>query len=665
MNKSNKFLTLVITVILCAFLFTACDNAENNNDGGDNVSTQIENAYAMNLNYALTSTPINGEINKFVNEAFELTCVFSGNIDDDQMNETEWESSDESVVSVEVAGGCGKTALVNSNKVGMATVTATGYDGKVAVSVDIIVSDFIISSTVERLDFSLQEGINSVELNVSVPENREVEYTSTKPTVVKVDNKGLVTPIGEGEANVIVSEPKSKAKLIIPILVTGKVIAPVSEVIEVILNGNNSVELNSLFICKYDNLTYGTSDSSVVKLNDNGIASAIKTGDAKVSASITIEGVAYKAEIKVKVVENLISEYVVTSEADESYVNFYGRNYFDDVKKSVMFPYGASGFEVKFYGTALYANLSAVISGGVNSEDNQPLMQVLVDGERVPEDDLKARIIRLKKETDNEVTVIDDLIEGVHTVKVLKRTAYVRGQSIISEVGLKSFKTNDGGYIMKPNEKPSLKIDLYGDSLSCAYGNLANVYNQGGMTNENTNALLGYHYLAAQELNAQINIQAHSGWGIYINSSGDDTWGQWYNSYDKIAYGKSTTWDFNRFKADIVVINLGSGDSAGVMYGTYKSSEFIKYYKEMIDGLLNVYGDDTRFVLCYGMINRDETVDRDIESVAANYGDKVQYLRLDNNGIITGEYSTNHPSQENHKKSSEILVEFIKENFKY
>lgn len=53
-----------------------------------------------------------------------------------------------------------------------------------------------------------------------MPENRSVTYASSKTTVATVDDNGLVTPVGAGEANITVTEPKSKAKLTIPVVVT-------------------------------------------------------------------------------------------------------------------------------------------------------------------------------------------------------------------------------------------------------------------------------------------------------------------------------------------------------------------------------------------------------------------------------------------------------------
>ena len=654
MKKLNKFFAVVVSVILCAFAFTACNKAPVI-DGGDDLPDPIPSAaYTMSFKYTSGGEAVAGDINKFVNEQFKLTCAFSGNITDKQQDKTAWKSSDGSVVALTVTGGTGKTAQITAKKAGEAIVTATGYDGTVFTSVKIIVSDFVISSTVEKLEFCLEEGVVPAIVDYTLSEAREVSFESSNKSVATVSETGLVTPVGAGEAKITVTEPKSKAKLTISVTVTQKVVTPVVNAIDLLFNAevkDNYAE--PLFKSKYGNLTYSSDNLGVATVDASGAVTAAGLGSAVITATVTVNGKTYTGEVTVNVVSERKSEYAVLNDTDETYVNFYGRTYYDSAKKSVMFPYGAAGFEVKFYGTALYANMSAVINGAYS-----PWVQVLVDGENVPDDDLQAKKFNLTKTTDNEVTLVSGLTEGVHTVKVLKRSAYARGTTLMDEAGLKSVKTNNGGYILSPDKKPELKIDLYGDSISCAYGNLAETYNEGGMTSKNTNALLGYHYLAAQELGAQINIQAHSGWGVYVNTSGTTDWGQWYNNFEKLAYGKTAKWDFSRYQADVVVVNLGTNDSTGVG-GAYNSADFIKYYKQMIDGLIAKYGTDVKVVLCYGMMGTNATVGADITSVANSYGNNVKYLNFTNYGTISGTYATGHPSQAAHKQSGADLAKFI------
>ncbi len=675
MKKLNKLFAVIISAMLLSVSFTACGNKKD----PEIVLPEIVPGYTIGLTYTKGGAAVSGDVNKFINESFKLSCVFSGDINAKQIDKTTWKSSDTSVVSLNVTGGTGKTATVNAKKSGEAIVTATGYDGSVSASVKIIVSDFVISSSTTNIDFCLEESLEPIALNVTMPENRSVTYASSKTTVATVDKNGLVTPVGAGEANITVTEPKSKAKLTVPVVVTEKVVTPVTETIDLLYNSTTQEKYERpLFTAKYSGLTYSSSNLGVATVDVNGVVTAVGLGTAVITGSVTVNGKTYRGEVSVNVVSERLSEYTVLNDTDETYVNFYGRTYYDSGKKSVMFPYGAAGFEVKFYGTSLSANLSAIIHDGGDNGMYEPRLQVLVDGEKVPEDDLKAKIIHLKKAVDNEVTLISNLAEGVHTVKVLKRSAYARGATVMDEAGLKSFKTNDGGYIMSPDKKPELKIDLYGDSYSCAYGNLAQVYKKGGMTSENTNALLGYHYQAAQALNAQINIQAHSGWGIYVFTDGSiqTSYGQWYNRYQYLKYDTNKEWDFNRYQADVVIINLGANDQNGISKGNYKSADYIAHYKEMINGLAEKYGNSVHFVLCHSFEDWNQTVVNDIKTVATEAD--AAFKAAGKNVTVTAyemhaygsygagyQYRTGHPSLESHLKNGKELAEFIKTKFNY
>lgn len=656
MKKLNKFFAALIAAVMCMFAFTACDKTSNGKT--DDLPDPVPSAaYSMGLKYTTGNDAITADIHKFVNEKFKLSCTFSGNITDKEIDKTDWQSSDSSVAAVNVTGGKGKTAEITAKKAGEAVVIATGHDGEASVSVKIIVSDFVITSSVDKLGFYLEESVAPVKISVTLPETREVEFKSSKASVATVDKNGLVTPISAGEADITVTEPKSKAKLTIPVTVTEKVVTPIASVIDLLYNDTTKEEYtDALFNSKYADLKYSSDNLDVATVGENGVVAAVGVGTAVITATATVNGSDYSGKVTVNVVSARISEYAVLNDTDERYVNFYGRTYYDNAKKSVMFPYGAAGFEVKFYGTALYANLSAVING-----DYSPWVQVLVDGEAVPDDDLTAKKFNLTKTTGNEVVLISGLTEGVHTVKVLKRSAYARGGTVMDEAGLKSFKTNDGGYIMAPPKKPELKIDVYGDSISCAYGNLAETYRVGGMTSENTNALLGYHYLATQQLGAQVNVQAHSGWGVYVFTDGSiqTSYGQWYNRYQYLKYGSSAEWNFDRYQADVVVINLGTNDQNGISKNNYKSADFINYYKQMIDGLMGKYGENVKFVLCYGMMGTNATVGSDIAAVANSYGNNVKYMNMRDYGTVSGAYATLHPSQAAHKRSGADLAEFI------
>ena len=287
-----------------------------------------------------------------------------------------------------------------------------------------------------------------------------------------------------------------------------------------------------------------------------------------------------------------------------------------------------------------------------NGDNFIPEMQVLVDGEKVPDDSLAKKVV-VSSATATEYTLVSGLTVGHHTVKVLKRSGFVSGGNKENVVGLKQVKTD--GYFNKAPAKPTLKIEVIGDSITHGYGNLTD----GSQPYANiTNGLLTYAYLAGEKLGAEVRKQGHSGWGIYLRSSGEaDPNTQWYTFYDKyFKYNGSfskETWNANdNFSADIVVINLGTNDSSGVSKGTYKSEDFIAHYKTMIEGLKAKH-PNAKFVLSYGMMGTNATVMADIKAVANSYG-YAEWLNFTDYRSTGG-----HPLVSDHRKNADELYNKI------
>jgi lysophospholipase L1-like esterase len=119
-------------------------------------------------------------------------------------------------------------------------------------------------------------------------------------------------------------------------------------------------------------------------------------------------------------------------------------------------------------------------------------------------------------------------------------------------------------------------IEFVGDSISAGYGNLGVDVHQGvGPTCtwsiETEGATQAYDSMVAQDLKAEVSIIARSGWGIVRDQNGNTANVLPAVYDDAVGTQSSPTWSFAR-KPDVVVINLGTNDSAqgdpGVAYET-------------------------------------------------------------------------------------------------
>lgn len=269
----------------------------------------------------------------------------------------------------------------------------------------------------------------------------------------------------------------------------------------------------------------------------------------------------------------VVNSKTVDYVANEKNVRTLGRTYFDnDILWAI---YSSSGVEfnikAKRLDVAIKGDSYAKVSSA-NGQTNLARMVVFVNGER--------KLDELILKQDQTFTVFDqkDEIEGV--VQIIK----------ISEVsssvaGIKSISVDKKGKIW-PTEAKSRRIEFIGDSITCGYGidDENRNHHFSTATEDNTKT---YAYKTAAALKADYSMVSISGWGVISGytsnpnqkSSGQlipkyyDKLGFCYNTFDgKIA--QEIDWDFNKFKSDIVVINLGTNDNSYCGSSSNKRLEF-------------------------------------------------------------------------------------------
>lgn len=76
------------------------------------------------------------------------------------------------------------------------------------------------------------------------------------------------------------------------------------------------------------------------------------------------------------------------------------------------------------------------------------------------------------------------------------------------------------------------------------------------------------------------------------------------NASDPHGTTAENEWDFTRWTADVVVINLGTNDHLGTK-PTNKSAHFSLRYEALVVAAAKAYGKDTRFFLACGPMSSD------------------------------------------------------------
>ncbi len=128
-------------------------------------------------------------------------------------------------------------------------------------------------------------------------------------------------------------------------------------------------------------------------------------------------------------------------------------------------------------------------------------------------DDLPPRVFRVdpEKETD-EYQIADDLDCGEHILILQKRTEAAFGSLLIEDI------STPDGLLLPPPAAPRHWLLLIGDSITCGFGNEAQIPHDTDASRENF--ALTYGCMAARQLGMGVLSCSASGSGVYQNFGG-------------------------------------------------------------------------------------------------------------------------------------------------
>jgi lysophospholipase L1-like esterase len=150
------------------------------------------------------------------------------------------------------------------------------------------------------------------------------------------------------------------------------------------------------------------------------------------------------------------------------------------------------------------------------------------------------------------------LAAGDHTVELYRETEGAYGDTVFTGFV-------DGTAKGAPQSTGRL-IEIVGDSISAGYGNLGNeTHNPDAnlctFSSDTESAYEAYGSVVGRALGAEVSIIARSGWGMLRDFQGN-TANVLPSVYgNTLGLAPTPQWDFAR-KADVVLVNLGSNDSA-------------------------------------------------------------------------------------------------------
>lgn len=264
-------------------------------------------------------------------------------------------------------------------------------------------------------------------------------------------------------------------------------------------------------------------------------------------------------------------------------------------------------------------------------------------------------------ENDSIVCLADSLTDGEHRLRV---SYAMEGHD--NHPAFRGFYLADGGRLTRRPDEKKLKIEFIGNSITCGYG-LETDDPEEHFTYDTENHYYTYAAQTARNLNADYNVVARSGIGVYRNYNGSREGNDEMTMRD--IYGRTLydrpdpQWDFSRFTPDIVCLNLGTNDTS---LDNYDTELMTAAYRDMVSRIRKVY-PDARIVLLTGSMLQGkalEDVKTMLDSIAGDaraQGDLGIY-RFDmtpQDGTL-GYGADWHPSRRQADKMAAELTGFLK-----
>ena len=338
----------------------------------------------------------------------------------------------------------------------------------------------------------------------------------------------------------------------------------------------------------------------------------------------------------------------------------HGRCY-SGCKAALWFNWTCSGFSVSFKGSSLKASLVAVSQPMTAPFPHDevilsPVIAIHTDG---------GPQRKYKLCNDEEIVELYSGDFGEHTVTVRKLSENVMGKCGVC------FLETDGEFLTAP-EKPTVSIELVGDSITCGYGNEST---EDGLRTEEENGEKAYGFLAAEALGAEYSSVCVTGCNVTespffpLENRGMDTMYPFTDAPMDRYLGNSTyePYDFDSSPKDLIVINYGTNDAHDVGMAGFTDEAHKRFrtaYKALIADVRRLNGKNP-FILCT-LGSMDYYLWEDILISVSEYtsesGDtKIVAKRLGClDAMVEGIGADGHPSLKTHERMGRELAAIIK-----
>src|SRR5690606_4320639 len=200
-------------------------------------------------------------------------------------------SSDEAVATVDGKGE------ITAKTEGSADITVTTVDGGKTAKCELTVEKAVVNVTGVKLDkstLSLEEGATGnlvATVEPSTATDKTVTFASSDKEIATVDNKGKVTAVKPGSADITVTTKDGSKTAKCELTVTAKTIAVTGVTIEpktASVDVDATTKLNSTVApstATNKSVSYKSSDEAVATVSSNGTVTGVAAGEATITVT--------------------------------------------------------------------------------------------------------------------------------------------------------------------------------------------------------------------------------------------------------------------------------------------------------------------------------------------------------------------------------------------
>lgn len=339
-------------------------------------------------------------------------------------------------------------------------------------------------------------------------------------------------------------------------------------------------------------------------------------------------------------------------------VNPLGRTH--QLSDALWMCFSGTGAEFAFHGSRCEVTIAGDKNAYPSKRDELVRIAIYVDGVRVIDD--------MIDEKEKTFTVLDEAEARDVVVRIVKLS-----ETAMSTCGIRSISVDDPAGI-RPTPAKARRIEVIGDSITCGYG-VDDEVAEHHFSTTTEDVTRAYAYRTAEMLDADYSLVSISGYGIIsgYTATGEEkvTAQQLPKFYEKLGFSYGTfqkkiaatvKWDFDAFKPDIIVINLGTNDDSYTLDNPERREEYRAAYVEFLKVVRRNNPDAT--ILCTLGVMGDRLypmVYRAVQDYTAETGDtNIHSMKFDVQKASDGYVADWHPTAVTHGKAAEKLTAEIR-----